>query len=75
MTAPSSVERDSVVQNSRRSEGRSPAPKNSLMMTEAPMPIPMMKNMAMFMRGLAMPTAASADGPAYLPTMMLSTVL
>ena len=75
MTALMSVETASVVQNSRRSDRRSPAPKNSLMMTEAPMPMPMMKNIAMFMSGLAMPTAASAEAPAYLPTMMLSTVL
>ena len=39
------------------------------------MPTPMMKNMAMFISGLATPTAASAPAPAYLPTMTESTVL
>ena len=39
------------------------------------MPMPMMKNIATLISGLATPTAASASAPAYLPTMMESTVL
>jgi len=51
------------------------APKYWDTITPAPTEIPTKSTSRRFMIGLALPTAASALSPTYLPTTMLSTVL
>ena len=52
-----------------------PAPKKLLIRTEAPMQIPEMPKITIFITGLAVPTAARASLPINCPTMIESTAL
>ena len=64
-----------VVDTWRSTSLVSPAPKAVLTRMPAPRHMPLMNRMARVMRGLEVPTAASASSPTNLPTMMLSAAL
>ena len=64
-----------VVDTCRSTSLVSPAPKAVLTRMPAPRHIPLMNRMARVIRGLEVPTAASASSPTNLPTMMLSAAL
>ena len=64
-----------VVASSRLIRSSLPAPKKLLISTDAPMQMPEIPRMIMFITGLAVPTAARASRPINRPTIMESTVL
>ncbi len=64
-----------VVDISRFSFRYSPAPKNSLISTEAPIQIPEIPRITIFITGLAVPSAARASFPMNRPAIMESTTL